>query len=560
MKRLLAYLLLAGATLPGMSCIDNDLPYPTVEVAINNVQGEGFTLEGVDAATRTVTLALDEATDIQNVHIEEVTYSVTPHNTNIDQQTFLDNIRPSREVTGTFDLRTPLYVTLTLYEDYDWQIVASQTIPLSFQVEGQIGAPEFDLDNRIARAYVAKDADRSRVTISELKLGPKEITTMTPSPEELTVFETFRQVYIQYHDFKETWRLYVIPTDITIQFTQTDAWSRVIWLYAAGKSGTSLGFRYRKSGDTEWTDVPADKITVDGGSLSTCISGLEPETTYEVIAFSDSNETEIISLKTDPETSLTNGGFEEWCTEKDIVYPGPSKEGSYWGTGNPGASIGGVTLTSSTTDKRPGSSGSYAAHLQSKLAGVAGIGKLAAGNLFIGQYVGTRGTNGIVGFGRPYTLRPTALKGWIKYNRGNITDVGTIQPPGVTIAKGDPDMGTVYIALGTWTPEEYGVCEKEDGNKQVGTDEVPICIDTRDPNTFFNPKSPAVIAYGEMLLTESIANWQQFTIKLDYNTTHTVPTHLVIVCSASRYGDYYIGSRDSEMWLDDFELVYDYEE
>ena len=27
-----------------------------------------------------------------------------------------------------------------------------------------------------------------------------------------------------------------------------------------------------------------------------------------------------------------------------------------------------------------------------------------------------------------------------------------------------------------------------------------------------------------------------------------------------RYGDYYIGSRDSEMWIDDFELVYDYEE
>ena len=128
-------------------------------------------------------------------------------------------------------------------------------------------------------------------------------------------------------------------------------------------------------------------------------------------------------------------------------------------------------------------------------------------------------------------------------------------PPGLTIAKGDPDNGIVYIAVGTWTPEEYGVCEKEDGNKQVGTDEVPISIDTRDPNTFFNPKSPAVVAYGEMVLTESITDWQQFTIKLDYNTTHTVPTHLVIVCSASRYGDYYIGSRDSEMWLDDFELV-----
>ena len=547
MKKFCSRILLALSILL-TACIKNDIPYPVVILDILGVSGEGFTCSesDIDRKNRIVTLHLDETTDISRVQIDSISVS--------------SGAKSSVPLSGEFDLRGNLPITLSLYQDYEWTLHAEQQIERIFTVKNQIGSSEFDVEAKTATAYVPTGTDMNNIQITELKLGPKDITTMTPSLEELTVFETYRQVYIQYHDFKETWRLYVIPTDISIQFTQTDAWSRVIWLYAAGKSGTSLGFRYKKSGDTQWIDVPAEKITIDGGSLSTCISGLEPETTYEAIAYSDENETEIVTLTTDPETKLTNGDFETWCTEKDIVYPGPSKESSYWGTGNPGAAIAGATLTSSTTDKRPGSPGTYAAHLQSKLAGIAGIGRLAAGNLFVGQYVGTRGTNGIVGFGRPYTLRPTALKGWIKYNRGTITDVSTVMPPGLTIAKGDPDNGIVYIAVGTWTPEEYGVCEKEDENKQVGTDEVPISIDTRDPNTFFNPKSPAVVAYGEMVLTESIADWQQFTIKLDYNTTHTVPTHLVIVCSASRYGDYYIGSRDSEMWLDDFELVYDYEE
>ena len=143
MKRLLAYLL-AGAALLTASCIDNDLPYPTVEVAINGVEGEGFAVSNIDLTTRTVTLALEEATDIRNVRIDKVTYTVTPHNTNIDRQIFLDNSRPSQEPTGTFDMRTPVYLTLTLYQDYEWQIVATQTITRSFRVEGQVGATEFD--------------------------------------------------------------------------------------------------------------------------------------------------------------------------------------------------------------------------------------------------------------------------------------------------------------------------------------------------------------------------------------------------------------------------------
>ena len=71
------------------------------------------------------------------------------------------------------------------------------------------------------------------------------------------------------------------------------------------------------------------------------------------------------------------------------------------------------------------------------------------------------------------------------------------------------------------------------------------------------PEGKDVIAYGEVVFTTSVDEWREFTVKLDYTATDVVPTHLMIVCSASRYGDYFTGSSDSVMWVDDFELVYE---
>ena len=540
--RIFFYLFLLGL----LSCIKNDLPYPVVEINILGVTGEGFTCEAsdIDTKSRTVTLHLDETTDISRVPISQI--SIT------------EGGKASIPLSGEFDLRSDLNITLSLYQDYEWTLKADQPIERIFTVESQIGAAEFNADLHTATAYVPEGTDLNHIKITALKLGPRDITTMEPDPSTLTSFETYRTITIRYHEFEEEWSLYVIPTEIKVQFTQVDAWTRLIWLYGAGRSGTELGFRYRKQDAAEWTTVPTDQISVSGGAFSTCLSGVEPEQTYEVVAYSGTDESEIKTVTTGAETPLTNGGFEQWCTEGDIVYPGPSVDEAYWGTGNPGAAIAKTTLTNKVADPRPGSSGMYAAQLESKLAGVAGIGKLAAGNLFVGRYVGTRGTNGIVGFGRPFVQRPVALRGWIKYTCGEITDVGTTQPTGVTISKGDPDNGIVYVALGTWTPEQHGNCEKESGdNKVLGTTEVPICVDTRDKNTFFDPNSEAVIAYGQLVLDKTIGEWQQFTIPLDYRATNLVPTHIVVVCSASRYGDYYIGSRNSKMWVDDFELVYD---
>jgi hypothetical protein len=264
------------------------------------------------------------------------------------------------------------------------------------------------------------------------------------------------------------------------------------------------------------------------------------------MAYSNEDSSPVIERTTEGVAQLVNSGFENWCVEKGIVYPYSVGESPYWGTGNVGSSIVGVTLTEGVDDIRPGSTGKLSARLASTYASVFGVGKFAAGNLFIGSYVRNDGTNGIVNFGRYFSSRPTALKGWLKYNCG-VVDRVTNQPPGKTVKEGDSDCGMIFIALGDWDAETYG-----------GTDESPVSIATRYiEETAFDPNSPAVIAYGEMPLTQSVGSWQEFTIPLEYRATNRIPTHIILVCSASRYGDYFTGSTQSVLWLDDFELLYE---
>ena len=55
----------------------------------------------------------------------------------------------------------------------------------------------------------------------------------------------------------------------------------------------------------------------------------------------------------------------------------------------------------------------------------------------------------------------------------------------------------------------------------------------------------------------NIDEWTEFTIPIEYTATDRVPTHILIVCSSSRWGDYFTGCDKSELWVDDFELLYD---
>ena len=97
-----------------------------------------------------------------------------------DTESFIGQIKTSRPLSGEFDLRSPLYVTLSLYQDYEWTIVAEQPIERAFTVAGQIGATVIDAQKRTATAYVAKGTNLGDITVTRLKLGPADITTYSP--------------------------------------------------------------------------------------------------------------------------------------------------------------------------------------------------------------------------------------------------------------------------------------------------------------------------------------------------------------------------------------------
>ena len=70
----------AAALLLAASCIENDLPYPTIELSIRSIEGEGFTVTGISLVNRTVTLTLDEKTDIRKVTIDKAEFDVATSN------------------------------------------------------------------------------------------------------------------------------------------------------------------------------------------------------------------------------------------------------------------------------------------------------------------------------------------------------------------------------------------------------------------------------------------------------------------------------------------------
>ena len=314
-------------------------------------------------------------------------------------------------------------------------------------------------------------------------------------------------------------------------------------------AATDYGIRYRKLGDSEWIKIPANQTRASAGlRYSVTLTGLESGTTYEYKAYeANYDNCAVLRFTTEGEFSLPNASFEEWSTysastmlgTKNVALPWAegNKDKSFWGSGNEGSATANLTLTDKSADMLH--SGSYSARLESKSA----LGVLAAGNIFIGQYVKTDGTNGVLSVGREYNgSHPSKLKVWVNYRPGN----------GVTVKDsnkeflpenfaGGSDHGQIYVALAT----------------------EPIEIRTNPSNRkVFDVDDPVVLGYGEVTWTSAFGpdgGLAEVEIPITYfeQAKTKKATHLVVVVSASKYGDYFSGAAGSVMYLDDFELVYE---
>lgn len=317
------------------------------------------------------------------------------------------------------------------------------------------------------------------------------------------------------------------------------------------KEGVStVGFNYRKAGTAAWSSaegVVASRSLAIGTEFSARLTGLEAGTNYEfVVTADDFVSGEVMTFTTEAAPQVPNAGFEGWSANGKLQLLYGNGEQMFWDSGNHGATKFGESIT--TPESTMKHSGNYSAKLYSTFKGIGSVGAFAAGNAFTGQYLATDNTDGILGWGRPFTGRPSAMKVWIHYTPRTVEK----RAANYGLNEGDMDLGIAYCAL----LDDY----KQSYTFKGTTYSWPVIVRTKKTDrNLFEKDSEHVIAYGELEFTEATQGDQlvQVTIPLDYRRTDVRPSNILIVFSASKFGDYFTGGEGSTMYVDDIELVYE---
>lgn len=500
-------------------CIKNDIPYPRIQANFTEFEAEGLSGPAeIDTVSRIVTLPLDETTNIEDVVVTSYKLS---------EGVSLE----SGQLDKPLNLSEPYVVTLKLYQTYDWVIRATQEIERYFTVENQIGETIIDAVAHRVVVTVPDNPGVKAVKVLSQKLGPSNATQEPDFTGKTIDLSEPLEVTVVSWGKATVWEIYAQETESLVTTTGVDAWSQVAWVFGSAVEGRDNGVEYRQTGSEEWIKAPADWITHSGATFTARLIHLNPETQYEARAYSDEARGAIVEFTTEGVFQMPNEDFSSWSqTAKNMWQPWGEGQESYWDTSNRGAAVANRQNVTPTDITATGSGRA------AKLESIFIIAKFAAGSLFVGEFYKIVGFDGMLHFGRPYNLRPTKLKGYAKYDCATINKTNSALPD---VKAGQPDTCIVWCAL-------------------VDCDE-PVTIFTKpSERTLFDKNAPYVIAYGEQQYGETVPEYVPFEITLNYNSTSRKPKYLLVVASSSKYGDYFVGGVGSTLYLDDFELDYDY--
>ena len=324
---------------------------------------------------------------------------------------------------------------------------------------------------------------------------------------------------------------YKVQGVMPLQAADYDLWfARATFKAMVLGNPESVKVAYSANGG-EWQEVEA--VAGQDGYYTAAIEEFAAASNYSYKLVVDGREAgKSHTIATAAGTQLPNGDMERWHTASWVL-PYGQGDTPFWLTGNEGGNMVGATLTKSSEDVRPGSTGKYSAYLKSQFASLMGIGKFAAGNLFTGTFM-LSGMDGIVTFGRDFafTAKPKSLSFWMKNNEGTI-DQGSH-------ASGS-DIYTVMVII---------------------TDGTTFSVNTKDESSFLKvdklDQTPGVIGYGYISGSDSRAEWTEETINITYreDMKHQKPKKIVVSFTPSGYGDYFCGSTSSWMYVDDIVLNY----
>lgn len=534
------------------SCkIENDIPYPIVDGSIQVFETEGqcdangnsSTQTTINKNERTVSLYVDDTVDLTKLRITKLT--VSNDATLIIDSTLCNNY--SKFPTTGFesldaipvssdtrvDFSKSVQMILRTYQDYVWTFNIQQIINREIVLENQIGNAIIDEINQNAIIYVSADQPLDRIKATTFKLGGTH-GTVTPDPTASETFDfsmpvTF-QVKCGWEETSRNWNVFVYHSDGDAT-TEAGIFPRATNATLSGsiQSGKRPTITYKKATDSDWNTVADADIEIKGTSYTSTLQGLEPGTDYQYTIQISGSDDYSNTFTTAPATPLTDGSFDNWHQVDKLWNPWVSGGESFWDTGNKGA----ITISDSNsipTEETCDGNGK-AASLESKYL----VMKFAAGNIFTGSYVKTVGTNGVLSFGREFSSFPSKLRINYKYTSATIDKVGE---DAFSYLKGRPDSCHIYIALTDW--------------------DEPREIRTRpSERQLFDKTDSKIIAYAELIQGSSTSSYQQENLVLNYRYTDRTPKYIVVVATASKYGDYFTGGVGSKLLIDNFELIYE---
>lgn len=538
-------------TLAFTACaIENDIPYPIVDGNIQSIEVEGqcdadgnsSTQATINKNDRIITLYVDDTVDLTKLRITKLTVSndatLLPDSTVCNNYSkfpntgfeSLDNIPLSSDTRINFS--APVMMTLRTYQDYLWKIAVEQVVNRNIELENQINAI-VDVLNRNVVIYVAKEQPLDKIKVTSFDLGGTH-GSVSPDPTASETFDFSKPVQFfvsnAWEEASYKWTVYVYQKDADTS-AQTGVFPMTTRATLSGniQSGKQPVIEYKKESAKNWNKLASSAVNVKGTSYTASFSNLMPGTSYQYRISIDDTAGDAQSFATAPATPLTDGSFDNWHQDGKLWNPWTKNGTSFWDTGNRGATTisDSNSIPSDDTCDRKGK----AAMLESKYL----VMKFAAGNIFTGTYKKTVGTNGVLDFGRPFTSFPSKLRVNYKYTSATIDKVGDDD---YQYLKGRPDSCHIYIALTDWNePREIRTRPSE--------------------RQLFEKNDTHVIAYAELIKGETVSSWQQVDLELKYRYTNRTPKYIVVVASASKYGDYFVGGTGSKLWVDNFELIYD---
>ncbi len=525
-KGFLKYSLFLFLALSLSSCIENDIPYPKKlgKITAFEVSGQ-IGASVIDSTKLTISLELSDTVDVENVRVIKMEVP--------DKTTF------TPALSQYINMLQPVKYTLKTYPDqeYLWTISAKQVIERYVKVDNQVGKAEFDVDNKIAIVFVTKSQNLKDMKINDVKLGPSN-SVIEPDPRTITDYSTLRYFTVSYRNIKETWAINVVIKDVELITNPADAWATHSFL--SGRYVQGMGnptFSYRRSDDTQWTLIPEGDVKITDIDFSYHLTGLTPNTKYLYKAVVGTNEGEEVEFITEKDTQMPNMSFDDWVSNiiggKKTWFPNLDTDANYWwDSGNIGANT--IGEKNPTTPEETFVKKGKAARMET----VSVVGQMAGGNVFSGKFVETiliPRSGAKVDFGRPFTTRPSKLRGYYSYEP---KEINKVKDP-YKYLLGKSDRCHIFLML-------------FDRN-------IPYSVNTAQ-GTYLPPYTDDnVIGYAD--LVDSVGTggaYKEFSLDIIYKDKRK-PGYCALVAVASYYADYFTGGVGSLLFADEFSFIYDSE-